>query len=106
MKCTFEAYWNRLIIANPKFIESNKRFTMSVSSFKAEIEKAYTVGRIDQKIDDVGKDFKAARKANDGVIDAFDKIFQKGGIMDQAFDQTLGEFTTVTKKTSWWHFTF
>lgn len=65
----FEKYWQRLNVKNPALAREDTKLTLTISQFKAAMQKAYaagyedrksveaTVGKIKQTVNQIDKEF-------------------------------------------------
>lgn len=63
---TFAAFWTRLCDRNPPLLDSDNKLTLSVASFKLQLERAYQAGRADAATTTAGLS---------GISDLFGDIF-------------------------------
>lgn len=74
---TFIKFWSAKVVANPNLEQSDTKVTISVSSLKNELEKAYRAGIEDEKAKNkAANDFKNVGKTNkNDITDLFKGIF-------------------------------
>lgn len=69
---TFRDYWNGLVTKNDGLIDTSTKMTISVESFKKQLEKAYLQGSKDKAA--VAHDFK--KNKDDNFESLFGNLFK------------------------------